>query len=73
MNANRLKIWIDSLTDDIEFSFNGKHGAIMPFNRSNISLGYDGEVTDVTSVEAAMSTPFIEGKNLNEIAEQLEF
>lgn len=73
MKAQDLKSWIDSLTDDIEFSYNGKDGAICPISRADISLCYNGDEVTVRSVDAAMSTPFIAGKSLNEICEQIQF
>lgn len=72
MNDQSLRDWIDSLTADIEFKYNGVWGSICPFNRSNISLCYgDYEIT-VHSIDEAMNTPFIDGKTLSQISEQLE-
>ena len=71
MKAQDLRDWIDSLTDDIEFQCQGKWGAICPFNRQYISLCYEGQEVTVTSVDAAMKEPFIAGKSLEEISEEL--
>lgn len=73
MNANELINWIDRLTVDIEFRYRGAWGSICPFSREEISLCYDGEEVTVHSVEAAMNTPFITGKSLQEICEEIEF
>lgn len=72
MKASDLRSWIDSLTQDIDFSYNGKDGSICPISRTDISLCYDGHVVDVQSVDAAMSAPFIGGKSLNDLCERLE-
>lgn len=72
MKASDLRKWIDSLTQDIDFSYNGKNGSICPISRTNISLCYDGDTVDVQSVEAAMSTPFIDGKSLNDLCDKLD-
>ncbi len=72
MNRDKLDELIRSLTCDIEFGYNGKDGAICPFNAKKISLGYGDYEIDVDSFERAMSEPFIDGKSLNEIAELLE-
>ena len=72
MNADYLKNWIDSLTQDIDFVYQGKTGVICPFDRQNISLCYDGKEITVHSVSDAMKTPFINGYALNDICEQLE-
>ena len=72
MTAFELRDWIDSLTQDIDFSYNGKYGSICPMSRTKISLCYDGDTVDVQSVEAAMSIPFINGKSLNELCDKLD-
>lgn len=71
MKASDLKALIDSLTQDIDFEYLGKQGSICPFSRTDISLVYDGEEMTVDSVDAAMVTPFIGGRNLSEICEEL--
>ena len=71
MKKNELKELIDSLSQDIEFSYNGVLGSICPFSRNDISLEYNGETVDVDSVEAAMKQPFIDGRSLSELCEEL--
>lgn len=73
MKASDLRDWIDSLTQDIDFSYNRKSGSICPISRTNISLCYDGAAVDVQSVDAAMNTPFIDGKSLNDLCDRLNF
>jgi uncharacterized protein Yka (UPF0111/DUF47 family) len=72
MDPKDLQLWIDSLTDDIEFEYNGKHGVICPFSRSDISLFFDGAEVTVHSVEDAMTTPFIDGHSLSELSIKLD-
>ena len=72
MKASDLRDWIDSLTQDIDFSYDGKNGSICPISRTNISLCYDGNAVDVQSVDAAMSVPFINGRSLHDLCERLE-
>ena len=72
MKASDLRDWIDSLTQDIDFSYDGKDGSICSISRTNISLCYDGNAVDVQSVDAAMSVPFINGRPLHDPCEQLE-
>lgn len=72
MKASDLRKWIDSLTQDIDFSYNGKSGSVCPISRTNISLCYDGDTVDVQSVDAAMSTPFIDEKSLNDLCDKLD-
>lgn len=40
-------------------------------NRTDISLCYDGNTVDVQSVDDAMGIPFIDGKSLNDLSDQL--
>ncbi len=72
MSAQELRELIDSLTTDIEFTYDGKRGAICPFNRQNICVTYDGSDIELSSIDDAMSEPFIDGKSLNEISELLD-
>ena len=72
MKAKDLRAWIDSLTQDIDFSYHGVTGSICPFSRQDIALCYGDVTADATSVDEAMSIPFIDGHSLNEIAEQLD-
>lgn len=72
MKANDLRKWIDSLTDDIEFFYNGKHCSVCPISRSEIYLAY-GEITyDAISIDDAMNAPIFNGKALGEISELIE-
>ena len=72
MKAQDLRAWIDSLTQDIDFSYRGVTGSICPFSRQDIELCYGDVTADATSVDEAMSIPFIDGHSFNEIAEQLD-
>lgn len=71
MDAVDLRMRIDGLTQDIDFEYKGKLGAICPFSRESISLCYDGSETTVNSVDAAMSTPFIDGLSLSDVCADL--
>ena len=71
MKGKQLREWIDSLTQDIDFVYDGVPGSICPFSRDYISLCYGENEMTVASVEEAMSTPFIRGKSLNEVCDEL--
>lgn len=71
MNVRDLRNLIESLTDDIEFQYQGKWGSICPFNRQNISLCFDDKEITVHSVDDAMKEPFIEGHSLEELGTEL--
>ncbi len=71
MSIQQLRGLIDSLTQDIDFVFEGTSGSICPFSRDSISLCYGENEVTVSSVDEAMSTPFIQGKSLNDVCERL--
>ena len=71
MNAIDMKKLIDSLSQDIDFEYRGIQGIICPFSRNDISLCYGEEEITVDSVEAAMTTPFVDGKSLAEICDEI--
>lgn len=72
MNAADLKDWIMSLTQDIEFYYNGVHCLINPYNHHKFYMGYKDIDKYYTDIDDLMSDPVFEGKSLNEIAEQIE-
>lgn len=72
MKPNKLAEMIDSLTSDIDFEYNGKHGAVCPFSRTDIALSYGEEAHSHTSVEDVMNDKMFDGKCLKEISEQIE-
>lgn len=73
MKAQELNDWIDSLTQDIIFSYRGVSGSICPFSRTEISISYGEEEQSFESVGAAMNTPFITGESLTDICEDIVF
>lgn len=72
MKMTELRELIDSLAQDIDFEYCGKLGSICPFDRNDISLCYNDHEVTVDSVDAAMTTPFIDGKSLEEVCEELD-
>lgn len=73
MKVDDLRKWIDSLTQDIDFTYQGKKGSICPFTKNDISLCFDRKSIDVNSVDEALLVPFIDGRSLSELCEQLDF
>ena len=72
MNAQDMRSLIDGLTQDIDFEYRGKRGAICPFSRADISLCYDGTEISVDSIDKAMNTPFVLGQTLADVCTELE-
>ena len=72
MNAQDMRSLIDGLTQDIDFEYRGKRGAICPFSHTDISLCYDGMEISVDSVDKAMNTPFVLDQTLADMCTELE-
>lgn len=72
MKAADLKDWINSLAQDIDFSFDGVLGSICPINQSEIHLCYGDVAVTAKSIDEAMMLPFINGQSLNDISDQLD-
>ena len=73
LKPDDLKTWILSLTQDISFTYIGVSGSICPFTRQDISVSYGNDGKDYDNIEAVMTDPFIGGKSLSEISEQIQF
>lgn len=59
------------------FEYNGKDGNVDPYYSDKLKtdsflLYYDGTEQTVYNLDDVMNTPFIEGKTLNEVADQIE-
>ncbi len=72
MKPDKLAEMINSLAGDIDFEYNGKHGAVCPFSRTDIALSYGKEAHSHTSVDDVMNDKMFDGKCLREISEQIE-
>ena len=83
MKKQELKEYIGNHRHDmIYFSYNGKDGTIDPFGPiipfganeagNKYKLNFNGNETTVYSLDDVMSTPFIDGKSLNDVAENIE-
>lgn len=73
MNATELRDWIDSLTQDINFVYLGIGGCICSFTRTDISVVYGDEERRFQSIDAVLEEPFIGGKPLKVICEEITF
>lgn len=72
MKAQDLKKLILSLSQDVVFSFNGQNACINPWNINKYEMGFGDNVMTAKSIDEVMSTPFFDGKPLNEIADKIE-
>ncbi len=72
MKPKDLRDWLDSLTQDIDFLYQGVCGSICPLSRERIELCYGDNYATAYSINEAMSIPFIDGKSLTELCEVIE-
>lgn len=57
--------------DDYEFVYKEKTGAVCIFD-DKVIIGYNGNEIVLNSLQEAMDTPFLDGKSLNEVADEIE-
>lgn len=72
MTKKELYDLIDSMAGDIDFEYQGIHGSICPFSRTNISIAYGEAEKTHENIEGAMNDRIYSGKCLNDIAEEIE-
>lgn len=72
MTAIDIKTRIASLTDDIQFCYNGNSCFINPYNKYRFELSYVDIDRVYTDIDDLMSDPIFDGKPLDEIAGEIE-
>jgi hypothetical protein len=76
MTANQIKDIIKQCATLFEFEYQGLDGNVDPYFHEDGSfsflLYFDNEERTVYNIDDVMSTPFIKGKSLNEVAESLK-
>lgn len=73
MDKQKMYDWISSLTDDIAFTYKGKHCLIMPYSAHKILLSYGDQDRTYRDIDTLMVDKFFEGKALVDILDQIEF
>ncbi len=58
---------IDGLTQDIDFEYGTDEVVILPTSRNKIVVCYGETEIEVHSIDEVFTTPFINGKSLDEI------
>lgn len=72
MTAIEIKDYVGSLVSHITFEYNNKNCGVDPFRKDCFEMWYGNEVMTATSIDEVLTTPFFEGKSLNEIANVIE-
>lgn len=63
---------LDNFGLDVEWIYKGKSASIVRAG-DHYSLAFNGEVTDVESIDAVRNTKCFDGKSLNEIFGEVNF
>ncbi len=76
MTADKIRNRIEECVSMLTFEYNGKEGNVDPYyipenKREEYLIFFDGYEQTVYDIETVMNTPFIDGKSLNEIADEL--
>ena len=68
---DELKKRLSEVQSCFEFDYNGKHGGINPIRADKIEVYYGGKSEYADSIDKAIDTPFVDGKKLEEIVNDL--
>ena len=71
MTAQELKILFEEQDDDYCFYYESKQGSVCIFSDKFIGLSYDGKTVEVKTIDEVMTTAFINGKTLAELADKI--
>lgn len=76
MTAKKIADRIAEMCTLFGFEYNGKDGNVDPYylpsDGDSFLLFFDGEEQTVHSIDEVMNTPFIGGKSLNELYDQIK-
>ena len=76
MNVAELRSELSQGRTDYEFIYRGSRGSICPFNSSDgrfsANVSYNGVFNTYFTLNDLMNAPFLDGKSLAEVAEELE-
>lgn len=72
---SELREYALSLVDDIEFTWKGAHGLIVPYNREKYILCFrpDDLGTEFHDVDEMLNAPYLDGHSLAEVCGELDF
>ena len=70
MTAKQIFEVFSDHQDDYEFDYKGKGGSVCIFD-DKIYVGWNGNSIEVSDLDDIMTTPFLDGKSFNEVAEDI--
>lgn len=71
MSAEKIKARLDEMASHITFEYNGKACGVDPLSRTHYEMWYGDMGMVAKSLDEVMTTPFYDGKSLEEIAEEI--
>lgn len=72
MTAEQVKNRINEFACCFQFEYKGKSGGVDPFNRNHFDIFYGDELETVDSIEKVMETPFIDGRRIEDVLDELD-
>lgn len=72
---NELREYALSLVDDIEFTWKGARGLIVPYNREKYILCFepDDPGTEFHNVDEMLNAPYMNGRSIAEVCGEIDF
>lgn len=71
MTVQQVRDRINEIVTCFEFEYKGKRGGVDPFSKNNFDIFYGDELETVDSIDKVMETPFIDGKRIEDILDEL--
>lgn len=71
-----LKEYLLSLVNDVEFTWKGMHGLIIPFSRQKYILSFhdpDDTGTEFNNIDALLNAPYLDGQSITDVCEEIFF
>lgn len=54
------------------FDYKGKRYCVEPYSSTEFELWFDDETMTVDSIDKVMSTPFVDGKSISEVVDEID-
>ena len=74
--ADELRAYLLGLVNDVEFTWRGVHGLIIPFSKDRYILSYhdpDDPGTEFYSVDALLTAPYLDGRAISDVCKEIDF
>ena len=72
MKVETLRKRLSDIVTCFEFEYKGKRGGVDPFSADRFAIFYNDESEYVDSIDKVFDTPFIDGKKLGDVLNDLD-